>query len=75
MRGYFHPSSRGRIEIVRYSTGWNVIFKGEELGTYSSPDHAADDVGGGHTYSPSDGTDFELLSISRDLADATWQIG
>lgn len=54
------PSDSGRYE---------VFFRGENLGSYHSPEAAADDVAGGHTFMPSDGTDLGMLGISHDLSE------
>lgn len=48
---------------------FHPIWKNESLGSYHSGVAAIDDVAGGHTFSPSDGTDLGSLGISSDPGD------
>jgi hypothetical protein len=43
------------------------MFNAESLGSYVTPDQAADDVAGGHTFSAGQGIDTAKLGIPRDL--------
>ena len=45
---------------------FHPVWKGESLGPYPSLVAAVDDVAGGKTFPPSDGTDMGSLDISRD---------
>lgn len=45
------------------------MFNEEHLGSYHSPEAAADDVSGGHTFSPSNGVDLGELEIPYDLGE------
>lgn len=50
--------------------GWfNAVFDSDSLGSYSSPEQAADDLAGGHTFSISNGVDTATLGIPEDLAE------
>jgi hypothetical protein len=57
------PVFIGQTPDGQYHPVWN----GHSLGAYPSVVAAIDDVAGGHTYSPSDGTDLDSLEISRDI--------
>ena len=46
-----------------------VIYDGENLGSYASPMAAADDVSGGHTFSPSNGVEFDDLDVPADIGE------
>lgn len=50
---------------------YKVLYQGEHLGSYSSPQSAADDVSGGHTFTPSDGTDFSRAGVPEYLGEWT----
>ena len=45
------------------------MFRDENLGSYYSAQAAADDVSGGRTMTPSDGTDLGALDIPGDLGE------
>jgi hypothetical protein len=65
----FHTSA-GPVSLLPEAGGrYKVMYDGENLGSYLSAAAAADDVGGGHTFSPSNGADFEQLGVSQDLGD------
>ena len=46
-----------------------MLYDDENLGSYHSPEAAADDVAGGHTFSPSNGIDLGDLGISENIND------
>jgi hypothetical protein len=71
MRSFAYPTRRGTVFIVPRSGRWCVVYEGENLGSYHSPRAAADDVAGGHTFTPSNGVDLGSLGISDDIGD--WQ--
>lgn len=48
---------------------FHAIWKGQSLGSYPNAVQAIDDMAGGHTYTPSDGTDLSALGISSDIGD------
>ena len=70
---YYHQTRVGTFSIVERSGRWHVIFKGESLGSYVSPRQAADDLAGGHTFSPGIGIDTSKLDIPGDLEE--WEKG
>jgi hypothetical protein len=45
------------------------MFQEENLGSYHSPEAAADDVSGGHTSTPPSGIDLADLGIPADLTE------
>lgn len=62
-----YPTRKGPVFIARSSDGrFHPVWKDESLGSYPSAVAAIDDVAGGHTFSPSDGTDMDSLDISSD---------
>ena len=50
---------------------YDVMFEDENFGNYHTAEMAADDVGGGHTHTPSSGLDFDQMGVSGDLSDWT----
>ena len=67
MRGYRYSTRRGPIHILAYNGRWVVVYNEENLGSYHSPRAAADDVAGGHTFSPSNGVDLGDLDIPDNI--------
>ncbi|MFN7609981.1 MAG: hypothetical protein ACK5QX_03445 [bacterium] len=45
------------------------MFNDEDLGSYHSPEAAADDAAGGHTFTPSNGISLDKFNLSYDLGD------
>lgn len=67
---YYWKTRAGLVELKPSDSGrYEVLFRGENLGSYHSPEAAADDVAGGHTFMPSDGTDLGTLGIPHDLSE------
>lgn len=65
-----HNTSAGPLLIGQTADGkFHPIWKGESLGPYSSLVGAIEDAAGGHTFTPSDGTDLGSLGLSSDPAD------
>lgn len=65
---YQYYTHVGTMSLIPEAGGrYKVMFGDENLGSYHSPEAAADDVSGGHTFSPSDGTDLGELDIPDDL--------
>lgn len=63
----FH-TRHGSISLIPQAQGrYIVMYEEENLGSYNSPEAAADDVSGGHTFSPSSGVEFDELDIPGDL--------
>lgn len=47
---------------------WVIFYENESLGSYYTPSQAAEDLAGGHTYTPSCG-DTSRLGIPADIGD------
>lgn len=70
---YFACSTRiGPFFIVPKPRGWYVMHDNDLLdGPFRTPQHAVDDLAGGHTPWPSSGVDPSTLGIPDDIGD--WQ--
>lgn len=67
---YKYQTRRGVVKLWPEPNGrYQVVYDDEGLGSYHSPEAAADDVSGGHTFSPSNGVDFEELGVPGDLTE------
>ena len=64
---YTYQTKAGTFQLLEKQGRWHAMFQGESLGTYSSPQKAADDLSGGHTFMPSSGVDPGKLGIPADL--------
>lgn len=65
-----HPTASGTAVIARSSDGrFHAVWQEESLGSYHSAVAAIDDMAGGHTFSPSDGTELDEIGLSRDIGD------
>ncbi|MDO8903986.1 hypothetical protein [Hydrogenophaga sp.] len=65
-----YMTKKGPVFIGQSLDGrFHPMWKNESLGSYHSVIAAIDDVAGGHTFSPSDGTDMDSLEISGDPGD------
>ena len=65
-----HPTAKGPVFIGRSADGrYHPVWQDEELSSYQSIAAAVDDVAGGHTFTPSAGTDLGSLDISGDPGD------
>lgn len=65
-----YPTSRGPAFIGQSVDGrYHPIWKGDSLGSYADIAGAIGDLAGGHTFTPSDGTDTASLGISDDQGD------
>lgn len=71
MVGYFYSTPKGTVQLVPLNGRWLVVYDEENLGSYHSAVAAADDVAGGHTYSPSNGVDLGELAIPYDIGEWT----
>lgn len=61
---YKYKTRVGTFYIGKSSDGrFHPIFDDESLGSYSQPWQAAEDLAGGHTFTPSCGVDTEELDI------------
>ena len=67
---YQYNTHAGTVSLIPEPKGrYKVMFHEQNLGSYASPEQAADDVSGGHTFTPSDGTDLGRLNIPADLGE------
>lgn len=65
-----HETQKDPVYIAKSSDGrFHVIYMNEALGSYQSAEMAIDDACGGHTFSPSNGTDLGSLNLSEDIND------
>jgi hypothetical protein len=70
MNSYKYNTKHGTIYLMPEKEGrYQVVFCDEGLGSYDSPEAAADDVALGATFTPSCGVNFEELNISPDIGD------
>ena len=70
---YFFETSAGTFFITPRNGRWHIIFEDESLGSYINPTQAADDLAGGHTFSPGRGIDTSKLGIPEDIGE--WSVG
>lgn len=69
---YKYKTQHGVIKLwPQPNRRYQVVYNEEILGSYHSPEAAANDVSGGHTFSPSNSVDFEELGVPSDLTE--WQ--
>ena len=67
---YQYRTRAGIVSLIPEPGGrYKVMFGDDNLGSYHSPEAAADDVSGGHTFTPSDGTDLGAMDIPSDLGE------
>jgi hypothetical protein len=66
---YRYQTRKGVFEIVPKYERFEIIYEEESLGSYSSPEKAADDLSGGHTCTPSNGIDTGNLGIPDDISE------
>jgi hypothetical protein len=59
----------GPFYIGEHQGRFHVLYDDENLGSYTRPDQAAEDVAGGHTFSPSSGVDTATLGIPEDIGE------
>lgn len=69
---YSHATHAGifYIRLLR-DMRWHIVFEDESLGGYMSPQHALDDLCGGHTFSCSAG-DTSGLGIPDEISE--WSV-
>jgi hypothetical protein len=66
---YIYRTKAGVFSIVQKKGRWHIIYQDEDLGNYINPQQAADDLSGGHTFSPSNGIDPATLGIPEDIGE------
>lgn len=65
-----YSTRRGDFFIVENGQGrFVIIYDDENLGSYHHPDAAADDLAGGHTFTPSNGVDSADLDIPDSISE------
>jgi hypothetical protein len=65
-----HPTRKGPVFIGQSEDGrFHVVYHDEPLGSYARVFQAVEDAAGGHTFTPSDGTDLGSLGLSDDPSD------
>jgi hypothetical protein len=68
---YVFKTSVGPFYIAEHEGRFHPRFMDESLGSYVSPEQAADDLAGGHTWSAPNGVDTASLGIPDDLREWT----
>lgn len=70
MNGYWkHETSIGTAKIIMRGAFWRIEISDEDLGGYSSPESALDDLVGGHTFSHSRCADTSRLGLPDDFSE------
>lgn len=64
---YYFRTRAGLAEIRAENGRYNVYFDDQGLGSYHSPQQAAEDLSTGSTFSPSSGVDLAELGIPDDV--------
>lgn len=59
----------GPIYIVPKNGRFVLFFEGVDLDGFATPNQAAEDASGGHTFTPPSGIDLGSLGIPEDLSD------
>lgn len=70
---YSYPTKIGMFYITQLNGRWQAMYEDENLGSYYSPQHAADDLAGGHTFSLSNGADTSKLGIPEDISEWSYK--
>lgn len=68
---YAFKTTKGTFYIVERGARWHVLFDDENLGSYHTAQAAAEDLSGGHTFSPGPGIDPATLGIPEDIGEWT----
>lgn len=64
---FYYQTRRALVSIQPLGGRWCIFYGTENLGSYHSPQAAADDAAGGHTFTPSDGADLSSLGLPDSL--------
>lgn len=70
---YSYPTKIGMFYITQLNGRWQAMYEDENLRSYYSPRHAADDLSGGHTFSLSNGVDTSTLGIPGDISEWSYK--
>jgi hypothetical protein len=72
MKKLYRCSTRiGPFYVAEHNGRFHPVYDDESLGSYATPEQAAEDVAGGHTFSISSGVDTATLGIPEDISE--WQ--
>lgn len=66
---YTHGTGKRRIVIAPFRDKWVIIMENDNLGEYSTPQMALDDLVGGQTTFPPSGIDPSTLGLPEDIED------
>jgi hypothetical protein len=66
---YVYETSAGAFYIAEHNGCFHPVFQEESLGSYATAQQAAEDLGGGHTFSLPGGIDPSDLGVPEDLED------
>lgn len=70
MRNLFIWDTRiGPFYIAESDGRFHPVYQDESLGSYATPEQAAEDLARGHTFSVSGGTDTARLGIPEDVSE------
>lgn len=72
MATYVYKTAVGPFYLVPRNGRWLIVFRDDVLGHYATPQHAVDDLAGGHTFTPSGGYDTSALGIPAELGE--WEL-
>lgn len=66
---YVYKTRVGPFYIAEHGGRFHPVFDDESLGSYATPEQAAEDLAGGYTFSPPGGVDPAKLGIPEDLSE------
>jgi hypothetical protein len=66
---YIYRTRVGPFYIAEQDGRFHPLFAEESLGSYATPEQAAEDLAGGHTFTPSSGCDTSELGIPDDVSE------
>jgi hypothetical protein len=66
---YVYKTRVGAFYIAEHNGRFHPVFEEQSLGSYATPQQAAEDLAGGHTFTPSTGTDTAELNIPDDISE------
>lgn len=66
---YSYKTRAGTFYIAEHDGRFHAVFAEESLGSYATLQQAAEDLAGGHTFTPSSGVDTSELGIPEDLSE------
>ena len=66
---YLYKTTAGPFYIAEHEERFHPLLSDESLGSYATPERAADDLAGGHTFASRTGVDTSSLGIPHDLSE------